>query len=208
MDPYHALESFRSPRARQVTLKDRKLASQCGRVQKLRPISLGCRELEPVKVKTAVNAKRWDIFYVGDDLFKPRRTGVEDAILELGRRGYAIYIPSKKLSIEEYMEAMSQARLAISPPGLGWDCHRHYEAAMVGTAAVTAFPVIQRYKPLVDGQHCFFYDTEKEMAEQFETMLKDSGILERISEEGQRHSCKHHTHKAIFSSVIERVMIM
>jgi hypothetical protein len=206
LDPYHAFESLRSPWARRVTLKDCKIISQRGWVQKLRPISLGCRELEPLEEKTPLKEKRWDVFYAGDDLFRPRRTGVEDSIRALERLGYSICIPTKKLSIEEYMEAMSQARLAISPPGLGWDCHRHYEAAMVGTVAVTPFPIIQRYRPLKDGQHCLFYDTEKEMTEQLEKMLQDPKTLARIAEDAQAYSQEHHTHKAIFSSMINRVM--
>lgn len=204
LDPYHALESMRHFWARQGTLRDRRLAYKRGWVQKLQPVSLGCREVEPLDKLLVAKEKHWDVFYVGNDEFKPRRADVDEAIHELADRGYSTYMPTEKLSIDDYLQAMSGSRLAISPPGLGWDCHRHYEAAMLGTVGVTAFPTIKRHTPLRNGEHCFFYDSEKKLADQLEGLLKDDLLLEKIAKAAQEYAGFNHTHEAIFESVVKR----
>jgi hypothetical protein len=132
--------------------------------------------------------------------------GMEQAVRELEARGLAVCLPEGPLPIKEYLAGMAAARLALSPPGLGWDCHRHYEAAMLGTVPVTPFPTIRRDEPLRGGEHCLFYDPEKDLVEQLEEMLGDRERLERIARDGQAHALAHHTHRASFASVVERTV--
>ena len=45
---------------------------------------------------------------------------------------------SKRMTPESHLRAMSRAAFVISPPGVGADCHRHWECMLVG-----CIPIIQ-----------------------------------------------------------------
>ena len=206
LDVFHSFEALRSPLGRASSLKDRLRPRWQGWAAKMAPVPLGCREIEPRVEPIPLAQREWDVFYAGNDIAKPRRTGVEDAVRSLADLGFKVWIPEKALSIDEYLAAMGDARITVSPPGLGWDCHRHYEAAFVGTVPVTPFPIIQRHAPLLGGEHCVFYDPEKDLAMQLAGILRDEPTLERISESGWEHARENLTHAAIFSYVIEETL--
>lgn len=44
-----------------------------------------------------------------------------------------------------YVEQLGRSRFVLSPPGLGWDCYRTYEAIAMG-----AIPIVQRKPPATD----------------------------------------------------------
>ena len=204
LDPYHALDSMRLSKARTVAIGFRRDEEVNTLMQKLEPISLGCRESEPVVESVPVPEKKWDLFYAGTAEAKPRRDGITEALEQLSREGIKVHFPQDRLTFDEYIEALRQSRLALSPPGLGWDCHRHYEAALAGTAPVLPFPTIKRQHPLLDGEHCFFYDPEKNLADQVRRMLGQPERLERVSLASKNWVEKNHTHEARYRWVVEQ----
>ena len=205
LDPYHALESLRKKTSRAGALMDRKSAAWGRWVGKLHPLPLGCAALEPLDDRfQGPLEKDWDIFYAGDDPFRPRRRGIVAALEALRQKGLKVRVPESPLSIEDYLDELSRSHLAVSPPGIGWDCHRHYEAAFVGSVPVTPFPTIQRHAPLRNGEHCLFYDPEKSLAPQLEEMLADKTALAAIAGRARAHACRHLTHRAIFDHVVTR----
>ncbi|MGJ8676104.1 MAG: hypothetical protein ACSHX0_01160 [Akkermansiaceae bacterium] len=205
LDPYHVFESLRGRFNRAGTEKNRRLINNNNWVAKLQPISLGCRQVQPSGNIIPAEQKKYDVFYVGNADNKPRRLGLHEALMNLRERGYKVHMPEELLSIEDYLEAIKDSRLALSPPGLGWDCHRHYEAAFSGTVAVMPAPVIQRYEPLLGGEHCLFYDQEKDLTLQLIGMLENNQLLDKIATQAYSHSFKYQTHEKIFASVIERL---
>lgn len=202
LDGYHFFDSIRQSPARAGTLLDRKQESWNTWLKKLRPLSLGCASLEPGPDWVVGSAgKKWDVFYVGNDLYRPRRDGILESLKVLKEAGVRVRIPENSLSIEEYLKEMAASWLAISPPGLGWDCHRHYEASLLETVPVTPFPTIQRYQPLLNDEHCLFYDPEKDLVAQVKEMLVDSKRLEEIGKNAREYSEKYHTFEQLFEHV-------
>lgn len=202
LDPFHALESFRACGARSVTLADRKRDSWRRCIGKLWPLPLGCRQAEPGGNRVRMSEKEWDVFYAGSDVCRPRRAGIVDALDEVEKDGFRVLRPRQALPFEEYVEALRTSRLVLSPPGLGWDCHRHYEAAMVGSVPMMPFPTIQQAEPLVDGTHCLYCDPAIDLASQIRRALADGERLDRIAAFGMTWARDRHTHRAHFERVI------
>lgn len=203
LDPYHFFESLRASPARAGTLFDRRRDDWNEWVGKLRPLTLGCASVEPGdEWVTQPEDKEWDVFYAGHNLYRPRRDQIREELEALVTEGYRIRVPEEPLSIKDYLKEMSASWLAVSPPGLGWDCHRHYEASLVGTVPVTPFPTIQRHAPLRNGEHCCFYDPEKELGAQIKEMLCDRKRLEEISQNAKNYSKHHHTFERLFDHVV------
>lgn len=51
----------------------------------------------------------------------------------------------EKLPIGEYIADLGRSRFVLSPPGLGYDCYRTYEAMAMG-----AIPIVKRQSPATD----------------------------------------------------------
>jgi hypothetical protein len=120
------------------------------RLAKLRPISLGARELP----ERSSAPKTTDVFFAGD-LFRGttlRADGIAE-LRELEAEGYRIDLPERLLTHEEYLERLGSAWLAWSPAGYGWQCTRHFEAAAAGTVALSNYPTILGDMPFRDGEH-------------------------------------------------------
>jgi len=116
-------------------------------VEKLQPISYGTF----VPPDSIMAEKTADIFFAGS--IEPNSTARIAGLQELRaleREGYAIDIPTRRLAVPEFLQRMSAAWLAWSPAGLGWDCGRHYEAALVNTVPLMNYPTIMRDRPLQD----------------------------------------------------------
>ena len=203
LDPFHAFESFRGSWFRSSCLADRKFAPASGFVSKLRPISLGCASVEPDPQEYPPGRERaYDVFYSGDDLLRPRRQSMARVVAGLREKGMSVKCPTERLDLANYLNELSQARVTLSPPGLGWDCHRQYEASLVGTVALTTAPTIQRAHPLLNGVHCCFYDEEQDIVSQVQQILADEKLLGKLSSSAQKHVQQFCTHEAIFDYVV------
>lgn len=204
LDPYLALESCRGSFFRLAPNQFRSLPWVRTVVERLRPISLGCAFEEPqMSGEEAARERMVDVFYVGDDHNKPLRAGLRDELRELQGEGIAVNAPEASLSREAYFEAMKGARLAVSPPGLGYDCHRHYEAAFCGAVPVMPYPTIRQSHPFEDGVTCFFYDPEFPLADQLKEMLRDRAKVEEVAAAAKAHVERHHRHADSFARVLE-----
>jgi glycosyltransferase involved in cell wall biosynthesis len=123
----------------------------------------------------------------------------------LASAGYKIDIPANGLPRNEYLERMAGAWLAWSPSGYGWDCYRHYEAAAVGTVALSNYPTIYRDKPFREGEHCLFYSPEPgELTLAIKSALADRHRLRRMGKAAREHFFQNHTERAR----AERIAVM
>lgn len=132
------------------------------RLAKLRPISLGL----PIGFDTSVrivpdSEKTSDVFFAGrvSGSSTVREKGLQE-LLALREEGYRIDIPEANLPLDLYLKRIAQSRMSWAPEGYGHETFRAYEASVCGSVPIVNYPSIERYKPLREGEHCFYYDTE------------------------------------------------
>src|SRR5438477_8056972 len=166
------------------------------RLQKIRPLSLGVFDSANLRGFPDAPDKEVDVFA---SLAVPFSSTVRVEGLRqlkaLAAEGVRVDIQDRRLSFEEYLARMSRAWLTWSPEGFGWECHRHYEAPLVGSVAIINQPTIVRYKPFVDGIHCFYYypDEPDGLARVVKSALADKERLRRIATSTSQHTRAHHT---------------
>jgi len=161
-------------------------------VGKLKPISYGTF----VSLHETISAeKTTDIFFAGN--VAPNSTVRAAGLAEiqaLKLEGYAVDFATERLPQGQFLQRMAAAWLAWSPAGFGWDCSRHYEAALVGTVALMNYPTILRYRPLRDGEHCVLYPIEPGgLAAAARAALADKPALKRMAEAARQHVRTYHT---------------
>jgi hypothetical protein len=173
------------------------------RLAKLRPISLG--------IPNAVNRLAPPSVEKDRDLFFAGRTALNSTVRESGlrqlealaARGFCMDIAREPIPTEGYVERCARAWLAWSPEGLGWDCRRHYEAPYCGTVPVMSRATIQRHRPLIEGEHGFYYDVEGDhLTRTIERALADKGRLQAMAAAARAHVLAHHTWRALCDYVV------
>ena len=172
-----------------------------------RPITLGLSRERLAAADAAFAAqggrKNVDVFFAGAvrDGDRVRRRGVAQ-LAALRERGCVVDVAAGRLPPPEYMRRIAGAWLTWSPPGLGWDCFRHYEAAACGSVPLLSTPTIVRHRPLADGVHALVYDPEgDELARVVVSALADRERLARIALAAREHVRAHHTHRALCAYV-------
>ncbi|CAF3181831.1 unnamed protein product [Rotaria socialis] len=79
-------------------------------------------------------SNRTNLLYVN---FSVRNNPVErQAALSQARKFKNVTIVNKKISYETYLEQVGNTRFVLSPPGNGLDCHRTWEAMLMGAVPV------------------------------------------------------------------------
>jgi hypothetical protein len=176
------------------------------RLEKIRPISLPSPRVDiPSLADGSFPEKTADIFFSGNTATNSwvRRTGIV-ALKELAARGTKVDIPDKPLPRPEFYRRMSQAWLAWSPAGLGWDCYRTGEAAQCLTVPVVNHPTVERHRPLLQGQHLIQYDLEGDgLARAVQSALADKARLKQMAFAARDHVNAHLTLEAMARHVIE-----
>jgi hypothetical protein len=178
------------------------------RLLKLRPISIGL-PLDRVHVlPVQATEKTTDIFFSGrlTDSSTVRSGGLSE-LLSLRDRGVIVDIADNALAPLEFYARCARARLVWSPEGLGWDCFRHYEALACNAVPIINNPTIERYRPLIGGEHAFYYDVEPGgLTRAVLLALSDKSRLSRMGETGRRYVLAHHTPAAITRHIIETTL--
>jgi hypothetical protein len=175
------------------------------RIAKLRPFSLG---LTPERVATIASCtpseKTADVFFAGllESSSTVRSEGAKQ-LEDLRRRGYRIDLARERLSPEDFYRRCARAWLAWSPEGYGWDCFRHYEAALCGTVPVINHPTIHRHAPLEGDVHCIYYGVEgADLTRVIVKSLADKPRLTRMAAAARDHVLRHHTAARLCEHVV------
>jgi hypothetical protein len=196
---------FRSGHANLPGLRWRKKSKARRRLAKLRPLSYGSpNPITPI----ASLAKTADVFFAGAIAGNStvRSDGIEE-LLALRGEGYVIDVPEGRLEMAEFHRRVTQAWLAWSPGGLGWDCSRHYEIAWLGTVPLMNYPTIVRDQPFRDGEHCVLHGVEAgELARAVRAALADKERLARMGAAAKEYSLAHHTAKARAERLVIEVL--
>ena len=123
---------------------------------------------------------------------------------ELATRGIKVDIPDRILPRVQFYRRMSQAWLAWSPSGFGWDCYRTGEAAQCLTVPVVNHPTVERHRPLLQGQHLIHYDIEGDgLARAVEAALADKDRLKQMALAARAHVKTHLMLRPLASHIIE-----
>jgi len=174
------------------------------RIKKLRPISLGIAPETCNQYSTLDIRKKTDVFFAGDVMNRPSRLAGLKQLERLAKEGLAIDIARERMPREEFLRRCAQAHLVWSPEGLGWECLRHYEAALVGSVPLMQSPTIQRYAPLVEDQHALYYYVEGEhLSFRIRQALQNRAHLIEMGRAARQHVLRWHTQEALGRYVIE-----
>jgi hypothetical protein len=171
-------------------------------VGKLRPISLGVDASSNLPVLETV--KKTDIFFAGGLTNHLNRQRGLKQLESLKAEGYAIDIALERLPRHEFLKRCAEAYLVWSPEGGGWDCYRHYEAALVGSVPLMQSPAIHRYAPLMDDMHACYYCIENNhLAWRIRQALQNRNRLMEMGLAARQHVLKWHTFEALTRYVIQ-----
>lgn len=175
------------------------------RIAKLHPISLQTGIIElGLSDPEIFMGKRSDIFFAGAVAANStvRSDGLAQ-LRELATRGVKVDIAEERLSSAEYHRRLSEAWLAWSPSGLGWDCYRHYEAPQCLAVPVMNYPTIARDRPLQDGVHAIYYAPEgNALSAAIEAALADKEKLKRMAVAARAHVRANHVGAAFCERVL------
>ena len=175
-------------------------------IKKLRPISIGASSLFE-QSDTPLPEKTSDLFFSGTIGSSSAREKGLAHVLALRERGIRVDIPDKRLPWEEFHKRCAAAWLVWSPGGFGWDCVRHYEAAMAGSVVVMNYPSIEMHQPLRHGEHCLYYGVEGEhLAETIVSAIENRPQLEKMAQAARKHSLAHHTYKALAKHIVRNTL--
>ena len=178
----------------------RKKARWRRRLAKLRPIGVGI----PAGSAEAAGAvfgseKTTDVFYAawvhGNSIVRERAAEQVD---KLRAAGCTVDYPNERIDRADFMKRCAQAWITLSPEGLGWDCFRHVEAAIAGSVPLVNAPTIERYKPLVVGEHCLaYFPDEDKLVEVVREALADKARLTRMARAAHEHALANLTNPAM-----------
>lgn len=201
-DPWRVLTKTATGRLPSVRFRSRTRFLK--RLEKLRPLSLGLPQGSTAQPCAPAQPKTADVFFAGTVQGLPlRQRGVAE-LLKLRDEGLRIDIPQQKLERGEFYERLARARLAFSPEGLGWDCFRHYEAALHGAVPVIGYPSILRHAPMQDREHCFFYSPEPGgLSTTVRRALADHDRLATMAGDAAALVRRWHTPRALCDYVLE-----
>jgi hypothetical protein len=164
------------------------------RIGKLRPWSIGYAAETAALAEERFPDKSIDLFAaVSINSSTVRLEGLAE-LRKLAARRPGIFIADRRMSRAEYFAAMSRAWLTWSPEGFGWDCMRHYEAAVCHSVPVMNRPTIVRHRPLLDGVHAVYYDADipGALAVAIEQALADLGHLRDMAMAARAHVGRFH----------------
>jgi hypothetical protein len=167
-----------------------------GRLAKLRPISLGLSRERIMSAPATPLEKTVDVFFAGCVAKRLVRKKGLPYLRSLAAKGIKVE-ESEGLPLNEYLQRCARAWLVWYPEGLGRDCFRHYEAPLCRVVPLINRAPVIRYRPLLDGTHCFYYSEEEDdLARVILSGLSDKPRLLKMAEAGRGHVLEYHTHEA------------
>ena len=172
----------------------------------LRPISLGMPD-EWVHEIPATKEKEWDVFFAGDLHEKGLRGRLLEEVKGWAARTGRRVLLRGRLPRQEYLRCLAASRLTLSPPGMGWDCWRHYEAMLAGSVPLLTFPTILQYRPAVDGEHCFYFAPDAGgLTRCLEKALASPERLPAMAAAGRQLVMDHHLFSKLRDYVINETL--
>ena len=176
-------------------------------LNQLRPISLGVSDLK-LKAAVPTESKKYDIFFSGSLHSTPLRAELRKRLERMAReKTLNIFVPQETLPLNDYIQACAESYLVLSPSGWGWDCHRHYEAALAGSVPVSNYPNIRRYMPLEQDVHTLFHEPNADAMEQcLVSALSNRARLIEMGLKAREHVLAHHLQSNLLRQLIDTLL--
>jgi hypothetical protein len=154
------------------------------RIEKLRPWAMGY--MSPSRELSRMGFPEKNIgLFVAVSVYESSTVRIEGMteLRALAARRNDIFIAEHRMPQEEFVDHIARAWLTWSPEGFGWDCGRHYEAAVFYSIPVINQPTIVRYRPLLEGVHALHYsaDVAGDLTRVIETALADRDRLKEMA---------------------------
>lgn len=189
------------------TRHQRALPRFAGWCAKLSPISLAVSPLRAAEIGAATTPppeKTVDVFFAGrvETSSTVRTTGVAE-LRRLSREGVRVDLVPERLDRLEFYRRCARAWITWSPEGYGWECFRHYEAALCGSVPLMNQPSILRHAPLRAGEHALYYEVETgDLGRIARAALADRVRLSRMAVAARDHVQRHHTLERLCEHVV------
>jgi glycosyltransferase involved in cell wall biosynthesis len=151
--------------------------------------------------------KKWDLFFAGDLEEKGLRGRFLEECRQYGRSRGLKFLITGRVDYPDYLRALSESRLSLSPPGMGWDCWRHYESMAAGSVPLMPYPTILQHQPPVDGEHCFYFAPEPGgLTRALDRAFSMQTQLPHLAAAGRRLVEEHHTFPKLRDYVIRETL--
>jgi glycosyltransferase involved in cell wall biosynthesis len=187
------------------TPRYRRASSYRAALSRIRPLSLGLPDHMLAHQSMVPSVKKdIDIFFAGRLSFSStvRERGAPE-LAQLSNEGLRVEIGEAGMTPVEYLNRCARAWLVWCPEGYGWDCFRTYESAFAGSVPLISRQTIERHQPLLEGQHCFYYDVETgQVAEAARRALGNRERLKDMAAAAREHVLMHHTSEALAHHVV------
>jgi hypothetical protein len=172
---------------------------------KIRPISIGLDYNDDAKNVDPNVPKEIDIYFSGSRKGELARTDGLRQLEELREEGYNVVIGGKEfIPRREFLQTCARSWLVFSPEGHGWDCFRHYEAAVSGSVPLINYPRTLRYHPLIDHEHALYYGVEdNDLKRVVRAALTDKNKLREMGAAARRFVLEHHTHEKLQEHILQ-----
>lgn len=169
----------------------------------------GCR-LEPFSLASPVSelvaapasGKDVDVLFQGGGTWAGRQDACDALRQEFGER--FVGGVSAHVGHQQYMETFARARVAISVRGFGFDSLKVWEIpSCEGTMLVADKLPILRSFPLVDQEHCCYFNDTGHLLDVVRHALADEERRARIARQGNAWVMAHHTPRARAVQLLE-----
>ena len=175
-------------------------------IDKLRPLSLGLPDESILDIQFGME-KKWDVFFAGDHHEKHLRSRLVQEIRDWAARTGRKVLLREPLPRGEYLRCLDESRLALSPPGIGWDCWRHYEAMLAGSVPIMTYPTTLQYRPAIDEEHCFYFAPEHGgLTKCLEKALAVPERLPKMAAAGRPLVLEHHLFSKLRDYVVRETL--
>lgn len=175
-------------------------------LSKLRPISLGISSQALAMIPTSVE-KKLDLFFSGDLAEKGFRGRLLEECRTYAQRRGLDFLLTGRLDYPNYLRALAESRLALSPPGRGWDCWRHYEALAAGSVPLMPYPTTLQRHPPIDGEHCFYFAPESGgLTRALDRAFSAQARLPHMAAAGRELVLQHHAFPKLRDYVIHETL--
>jgi hypothetical protein len=171
---------------------------------KLRPMSLGLKEVGVAPSARPVKDRDVDIFMNGSE--NPLRQMIRERCQKLSGR-YRVVAHPGVLSRQEYSEMLQRAKLSICMESYGGETWRQYEVAAAGSVPVLNWPFTQVTDPLVPDEHAFYFSY---IGDHFERTiakaLGDDDQLQKMSTAGREFVLTKKPQRGMLNHVVETTL--
>jgi len=175
-------------------------------LEKLRPISLGVLPESLLQIRPRP-IKEWDVFFAGDLHEKGLRGKLVEELRALSSRAGWKILLKERMPLPEYLQTVASSWLCLSPPGMGWDCWRHYEAMLAGSIPLMTYPVIYQHKAAVDGEHCFYFSPDRGgLTRCLEKIMAHRELFPKIAQSARELVLQEHTFAKLEEYVIRETL--